>query len=123
MLVQEPYNLSFEQIARLTDHQISRILFHPRNEDGTLRRGTGRAADLPDMERDDPLPPEQVGVPDEAWAAVEEIRGKASRVAMPPGYVSLFWSVWAARGASPADILARWRESLKVNQAPEGETG
>lgn len=35
--MREPFNKSFEEIASYTDDQIAGILFHPRNDDGTLK--------------------------------------------------------------------------------------
>ncbi len=36
LLVREPFNLSLEQIADLTDEQIAYIYFHPRDDRGHL---------------------------------------------------------------------------------------
>jgi hypothetical protein len=36
MLVNDPFFLSFDEIAALTERQIIEILFHPRKDDGSL---------------------------------------------------------------------------------------
>lgn len=40
MLVRDPFNLTFPDIAKLTDDQISDILFHPRDKEGYLDIGS-----------------------------------------------------------------------------------
>lgn len=36
MLVGEPWHLSFEQIGKLTPHQVNAILFHERDKNGQI---------------------------------------------------------------------------------------
>jgi hypothetical protein len=41
VLTREPFNFTFAQVARLTDYQIIRVLFLPRDKEGRLERPAG----------------------------------------------------------------------------------
>lgn len=50
MLTREPFNLSFEQIADLTDHQIHAVLFQPNPFEERERQRTDPANQMSDRE-------------------------------------------------------------------------
>lgn len=97
--------LSFEQIARLTDRQIAKVINLPRDEHGELiapgRMGAGDVGPQPSAV--------EANVPEEALAL-------AAERSVPTAFVLAWWQVWRSRQAeqqtTDADLLEKWREYL-----------
>ncbi len=89
-------------IADLTDDQLIRIYFRPRDKDGKLDRKLRGPLDIPKAPT-----ARELNVP-------LEYVGRSTRP-----YMIMFWQVWLNRGASQEEILARWLDSLKRVQVME----
>lgn len=104
ILTGEPYFMSLRDVAALTDLQIRRVLFHPRNKDGSLklpgRRARGKHhAPVP--------PPELLGVPDEAFTF-----RKPGGSVPPAEFTVMYYQVWLARGLAVDAVTQRYRDYL-----------
>lgn len=92
ILVVEPYNLSLEEIAELTDDQLVDIYFRPRDKDGS------------------PLSDSEIGVDEEGQ------RGPPADTGGHSGYKGIFWATWKdARELEEEQVQALWREYLRKN--------
>lgn len=81
-MTREPFNLSFEQIARLTDYQIGDILFQPLPEDKPAKKPVGPDLYAHCLE----------GLPEDNPAKRR------------------FWYVWRVRGIPDEEIAAKWQQ-------------